>query len=604
MKTIIISLILYLFSSTVLAGLSTHKTPDDVFYETMLLIDEVKILRKKAGITIPWPNVPLEQGREPRHVLQKATEILDKINRYRKNIAKTGEIAVSRFLGRDITPDEVFFAVSYLHKELELLTQNLDDYDGHKNIKVSKGKTPAHVYAKLSEVSIVLDESLGLHGITPSEVFARSKQVIDIARFLRQSQNLDMSISKPIKTSGKLPNHALKSVQGLLKKINQAEKNLWMKPVKVPAVPKQVIKPGDVYDAMGVVLVELQRIQYRLGLERNFPKPEIITRKTPDDVIFNTKLAQQLLPDFPIKNNLQQYDRRSLIKTPSHVFSVTKHVLMELNYYRKQKGIQVKSKPVPMVKGLKAQNVYSKTLEALRKINILREKIGLEISAVPDYPLRKITPQEVFDIVLLLDEQLEIIYQHIGVESFYWANKTDENDYSDKVPSDVYQNVWEISELLDTVLGEHSFTSNKMFQKASDIFNEATIVFNKISTNKIKTGRKNKKNTEVLSRITLKDVFKKSTYVLDLVLNAKHRAGMFDVEHIAATIDASVKPSNVYNQLELIETELIELKAFLGIDQSVEKTNKSKNKKPEDTYKILTKTEVMLNTMLDKQVDK
>jgi len=44
---------------------------------------------------------------------RKQLKFLIKISRYRKNIAKTGEIAVSRFLGRDITTNEVFIAVSH-----------------------------------------------------------------------------------------------------------------------------------------------------------------------------------------------------------------------------------------------------------------------------------------------------------------------------------------------------------------------------------------------------------------------------------------------------------------------------------------------------------
>ncbi len=593
-----VTLLLAISCSTIHANQSIQKTPDDVYMEALLLAENVKHLRVNAGIKTPWPVITVEEGHEPRHVLQKATEILDKINRYRKNIAKTGEIAVSRFLGRDITPNEVFLAVSHLRSELSLLV-NSPTKVIKKNIKTTKGKTPAHVYAKLSEVSIALDESLGLRGISPSEVFIRSQQVLDLAGFLRQSQNLSMSIDLPEKPRGKLPNHALQSVQNLLKKINFSEKNLWMKPIKVSPVPRRVIKPGDVYDAMGVVLAELQRIQYRLGLERHFPELKSVENKTPDDVIFNTVLAQQLLPEFSMERDLQQYDRLSLIKTPSHVYSITEHILYELSYYRKQKGIQVKPKSVPKITGLKPQHVYSKVLESLEKINVLRKKIGLKISAVPDYPLRKITPQEVFDIVLLIDEQLDIIYQHVGISSFYWRNRTNNKEYFNKTPSDVYHNIWKISELLDTILGINSFTPNEVFQKATDIYNDVNIVFNQVST-----APETKIKTKIHSRIVPKDVFKKSEQVLDLVLKAQRRAGMFDVEYIAIPTGPSIKPGDVYNQVRIIEAEITELKVFLGITQSTEKAERVKNKKPVDVYKVLIKVEAKLNSLLHKKAEK
>jgi hypothetical protein len=414
-------------------------------------------------------------------------------------------------------------------------------------------------------------------------------------------QNLGMSIDEPVKTKGKLPNHALKSVHNFLKKIHKAEQNLWMKPVEILDIPRRVIKPGDVYDSMGVVLAELQRIQYRLGLERHFPEVNVVDIKTADDVVFNTIYAQYLLPDFSMERDLQQYDRVSLIKTPNHVYSISEHILKELNHYRKEKGIRVKPRSVPKIKGLKPQHVYSKVLESLEKINVLRVKTGLDVSAVPDFPLRKITPQEVFEIVLLIDEQLEIIYRHVGVSSFYWVNHIDEKDYIDKTPSDVYHNVWKISELLDTILGANSFTPNEVFQKASDISNDVDMIFNQISTtSKAKTQTKLK----VTSRIELKDVFEKSNNVLDLVLKAQRRAGMFDVEYIAFPTGLSIKPSDVYNQVRIIEAELAELKVFLGITLQAVKKGKVNNKKPEDVYKILFEVENTLNSLLHRKVDK
>ncbi len=178
-----------------------------------------------------------------------------------------------------------------LRRELALLVK---DDKGEKKEKVEKvvaKKRSSHVYAALSEVSIALEETLGLRSITPSEVFTRSLQVIELTRFLRRSQSLSMEVPMPERTQGKLPNHALKSVHQLLNRIRAAEKNLWMKPLKLPKLPRRVITPSDVYDGMGVAMAELQRIQFRLGLERDFPDPAQQENKTPDDVIQNTRWA-------------------------------------------------------------------------------------------------------------------------------------------------------------------------------------------------------------------------------------------------------------------------------------------------------------------------
>jgi len=576
------------------AASDIQKTANDVYHEALILEENVRLLRKKADVKSDWPNIEVKTGHQPRHVLQKAIEILDKINRYRKNIVKTGEIPVTHFVGRNITPNEVFLAVSRLRQEVLILHPT--SRTKYKSEATYTNKSSNDVYAKLSEISAALDESLGLRGITPSEVFSRSQQVVDLARFLRQSQNLSMRVNEPQRTSRQLPNHALQSVHRLLKKVSTAEKNLWMKPIVVTEVPKRVISPGDVYDAMGVLLAELERIQYRLGLERYFPKPNAISGKTPDDVIYNTEMAALLLPEFSIDKPLQQYEKTSLVKDSNHVFSVTEHILGQLKKYKRQKGIKVKIKKVPLVSGVKPQHVYSKTLEVLDKINLYRIKISSGASVVPNYPLRKITPQEVFDLSLLVDDNLLKIYQNAGIKSSSWLIISTPKEYTDKTPSDVYNNVWKISNVLDSLLGLQSFTPNETFQKARELSDEIDIVYKALNGEKVSVVRNKKKRIE--DRVEPKDVFRKSEKILGLILKAQRRAGMFDVDYISVPTEGVINPSDVYNQVRLIEAELTELKVFLGISKRAEKAPSVEGKQPLDVFNILNDVEVKLEMLM------
>ena len=78
MKKIVLLLltIAYIFAYRV-------KTPSDVYSYAMLLKEKVIYLRKKAGIKKPFPVVQVQHNKIPRHVIQKALEILNKINTYR-----------------------------------------------------------------------------------------------------------------------------------------------------------------------------------------------------------------------------------------------------------------------------------------------------------------------------------------------------------------------------------------------------------------------------------------------------------------------------------------------------------------------------------------
>jgi len=594
LRTTLGGLLVVFTSFPLLAAVTAEKTPNDVYHQVQLLADDVRALRKENNITTPWPSVKIETGQKPRHVFQKALEILSKINHYRTNIAKTGGITVPQFPGRDISPNEVFSVVVRLHQELVLLVQ---DAAGGKQKKyarpggpVTQGgdvviiRTPSHVYAALAEVSIALEETLGLHSITPSEVYIRSLQVIERVRFLRRSQSLPLNIPKPARSQGKLPNHALRSVLQLLAKIQHAEHNLWMKPLKLPVMPKRVITPSDVYDAMGVAMAELRSIQFRLGLEREFPEPELQKGKTPDDVIQNTVWATALLPEFELGKPLQQYDRLALKKSSDQVFSITEHILNRLTRYRRLRGIPSSPRRIQMIPGLKPQHVYGKGLEIMEKIDVLRRRQNLGPVTVPRYPLRTITPSEVFDLALRLDDELALIHQQERVNVELWGTTMEINEYEGKQPSDVFYNMQKISNLLDTILGSEGFTPNDVYREVLAIKHDVQLIAVSLdeaipaavwSTPVLKPG------TEP------SDVLAKAREVLDLIVLAKRRAGMFGVRNIAVLPDGVVTPSEVFNQIRLIETELTEFKVFLNINTIPELPATQKSKMPAHVLQVL-----------------
>ncbi len=576
-----------------------EKTPSDVYHQVQLLADAVRQLRRENNVTTPWPDVNVIAGRAPRHVFQKALEVLGKINHYRTNIAKTGEITVPRFPGRDITPNEVLNTVVRLRRELDLLLKHEYVYEYEKQETQEKlpvaNKTPSHVYAALSEVSIALNETLGLRGITPSEVYTRSLQVVELSRFLRRSQGLQNTGVKPPRSQGKLPNHALKSVHELLAGIRRVERNLWMKPLTLPLLPRRVISPSDVYDAMGVAMAELQRIQFRLGMERQFADPEPQKAKTQDDVIQNARWATARLPEFDLDKPLQQYDRSALQKTPNHVFSVSEHILRRLMQYRRLRGIQTPPRKAKMIPDLKPLHVYGKALEILEKVDVLRRRQNLGPMAVPHYPLRTITPSEVFDLTLRLDNELALIHRQEGDDTQLWGVAAEVSEYGDKRPSDVFLIMQRISNLLDTILGSEGFTPN-------DVYREVLIT--KQDVKLIARALGETIPPEIWSAPALKpgtepgDVLAKAREVADLIAKAKRRAGMFGGHNIAVTPGETVTPSDVFNQVRLIETELTELRVFLGISAVSDRIQVQKGKTPAHVLQVLEGISAALRTLM------
>ena len=583
-STVVITVAVFFFSMISRAELITQKTPADVYVQVELLSKDVQALRDANNIQTPWPKVAVEPGRQPHHVFQKTLEILDKINRYRINVAKIGAITVPRFPGRDITPNEVYSVVSRLRQELLLLVNNSSLAEQGAAVKPDSEITPADVYAKLSEISIVLDETLGIRGITPSEVFIRSKQVLQLAKFLRNSQNLPMDMHRPKRTVGKLPNHALKSVNQLLHKVQRAEKNLWMTPIIVTPVPRRVITPVDVYDAMGLALAELQRIQFRLGLERSFEIPSVKKNKTPDDVIQNTEWARQLLPEFKLENPLVQYDRNALKKTPNDVYSVTEHILKELIQYRHFLGVKTRPNKATLISGLQPSHVYEKTLEVIEKINLLRLRHNLGPIVESRYPLREITPTEVFNQVLQVDEELDVLYQKSGAPHQLWITADNIKEYEDKTPADVFLNMQKISLLLDTLLDPGVFTPDYVYREAELIRNEIHILADYLDE---PVPDSLWADVELDRSTRPENVYPRVKKLLQMVLQMERRAGMFKVKDTSIPPGDNITPAEVYNLIRVVASEITKLKVFLGINQQAEYPPKVVGKTPGHVLQII-----------------
>lgn len=595
--SVVVFFLCTLFALTAYGAIVAEKTPNDVYGQVQLLADRVKQLRTLNNINAPWPVVSPEKGREPRHVLQKALEVLNKINQFRVNILKTGQISVPRFPGRDITPNEVYNAVVRLRSELDLLIPLGTAIHSDPEAGTYLEKTPSDVYAALSEISLALDETLGLRGFTPSDVYVQSIRILDLVTFLRTTQNLPMDVPKPPRTRGRLPNHALASVYKLLQEIRQAEKNLWIKPVTVPEVPRRVITPGDVFDATNVALAELQRIKYRLGLERDFKDPLPETGKTPDDVIQNIEWASSLLPDFALERPLRQFNRKSLKKTPNHVYSVTEHILSRLREYRRRRGIQGPPRQAEIIYGLQPQHVYEKGLEILEKVDVIRRNSGLGPIAVQRYPLRVITPSEVFDLALRLDEELDILFRKDGMPSDLWLTASKVAEFDDKTPSDVFLNMRRISLLLDTILGTEGFTPSHVFREAVSVRDNIRIIARALGE---PCNELSDDEDALRPGIRPRNVYFKARKVMGLVLDAKRRAGMFGVRDISIPPGKPVTPTDVFNQVRIIDAELTELKVFLGISRAAERPAFQEGKTPAHVFRILEQAEEELLIILHK----
>lgn len=434
---------------------SSVKTLNDVFKEVKVLKSYVEIIRDCCKVNEEWPEVPKQHYKYLRHVLQKSVEVLEKINRLRI-IKHAGPITIPHYPLRDITPDEVYDLIERLLDETKLALKIIYDKKVEQVVEFGEieGKTTNDVYQELWNISYALDSALGIRGFSPNDVYAQTVRIVGEVNYLRLTQNLPLNIEKPLITNGRHPNHALAAVYKFLKKIAQSELNLGMVPIDTFNIPRRVIKPAEVYDALQIVLAELQRIKYRIGFEKHFITPPVVCNKTPDDVIQDISWAEKLMPDFMLNGNLILNRQVSHDKTINHVFSATAHIFNELNQYRMVLRVKPHQWYSLQALNLQPKTVYQKILECMEKVNALRLHIELGPIVVPELPFRPITLNEIYDLVIRMDNEFKIIYKSAGIEEIYDFETLLPfiGIYNDKGLDDVYINLQQISLMLDGVL--------------------------------------------------------------------------------------------------------------------------------------------------------
>jgi len=576
-----------LFISQLIIGLSLAEIDLSTEYSVVVNIKKrVKQFREKRLIKTPFPKIGSVQKITAKNIIQKSLEVLSKINLLRiKN--GFGKIVVSTFPSRKINKNEVFKTLKRLENEMKLLTSDFVDIGLNKK----KNATYADIYKELWSVSLGLDELLGRSGYTPSDIYGLSVQVVELSKFLRQSQNFMLDVEKPKTPEHKHSNHALYAAYDLIEHINKIQKNLWMEPIEVKEYPKRVVAPTEVYDTLGIIIAELQGIKYRLGLEKEIAVVTFQKEKTLNDVIVNINYATALLPSFGFTRELIQYDRSNLVKTPADVYMVAGAILYDLKLLFKKRGIRYKSKKFAKIYGLRPTHVYQKTLENLEKINLLRESIKIGKTAIISEPSKLISPTEVYELAIRLEKELVLILDYYGIGH----EKHDDSIDLDVniVPGDVYFRMQKISLMFDVLMAEEYTPSDSYVQAyaISKKVKKILLHFNKTIKQIVI------ENDNLERQIQPRDVLSSASKFLELIQIMKKRLNIKSA-NLVIEKQKDISPADVYNGLRLIRSELNLLMINFGIDAFIEDIDKVDKKIPSDVNKLITNSYENLNSLM------
>jgi len=586
-----ILLTLLLTFSTLQATIQ-NKDVNDVYAVAEILKNKIIHLAGEKKLDVKYMKLPNQFHKSPRQVLQKSIEVLKKINKYRQN-SNLGQVSVPIYSSDEVVSEDVYYSLIRLNIEIDLLLKNINCTHIAKLSKMKKysGKTSNDTYHMIWLASLAMDEVLG-KGFSPTDNYKESVLIIDIIKFIRNSQGIYDDVIIPQKKIRKHPNHVLYATNKLLSKISKVEKKLWMEAVDVPQNPQRIITPTEVYDSMQMIVTELKRIRRRLGIERFYKIKDIDISKTPSDVLQNIEYAIALFPQFDVSDELIQYDRNSLKKTINDMYSLSEFILQKVHYLKEVKGVKVESKAPPMIYGLNTMHIYQKAIETMEKINKLRVKDKLYKVAIPLSPTKEKSTDAVNELLLMIDDELSIIMERNGIKNVQrWSYIFNRKKYSGKSPSDVYHNLWKISSIIDVFRGvkytpnETYILAKKLEQRIDNIVNYLTVNRKLVDIHQSSTKRAS-------------DVFFLSLKLYDILVKVEKRANI-SIGSVEIPKEKSITPDSVYNALRVINATLIELNIHFGIDSSVDEVVIDKRKTPSDVYDVVYRSYEMLKTLLE-----
>lgn len=296
---------LMLLSALLLTGQSLaapgqKKTPSHVYQTVSSIAVELDLLHD-ANLSKPKSGSTQYKNRRPRHVYQKAREVLIKVNTLRW-LNGVSRVDIPNPPAREIVPGDVNVMVAASLQAVRGLRSVFGVAEKSKPALLVMGKTPSDVYANLARVSVMVD-GLGIPSIVPNDVYRLMQTVLNEFASIQRRNNSLADVSATPKSKGRSPKDVY--VKGLelltaLKELVATRKRYQIAGgVKLIAQPSGNVSPGNVLDLIGNILAEVSAMKAHLGIKEAMVFAAPPSGKTPSDVYDSLQQAIVITQKLP-----------------------------------------------------------------------------------------------------------------------------------------------------------------------------------------------------------------------------------------------------------------------------------------------------------------
>ena len=258
-------------------------TDADVAKAVRDLVAEINILRSELGVTDYPPEAELLEDRSPIHVYAKTLEVLSKVIRTQRRFG-VPEAENRQIPFKDVSAGDVLANVEYVIGEIrKIKAQMVIETEIEAGTAAPAGNlSPSFIYKSLADASFLLD-GLGGKPLTPDDVYRNCTHLLDEMAIIADRLGVVLDPEGVEVDEDKRSKEVAQQVLRATYKVINLQTRLGMDASGVPSLTLVRVTPSEVYDSTNMLLAEMARIKFHLGIDQQRAERPEETGKRPRD---------------------------------------------------------------------------------------------------------------------------------------------------------------------------------------------------------------------------------------------------------------------------------------------------------------------------------
>ena len=151
-----------------------------------------------------------------------------------------------------------------------------------ESVPLGSGLSLSYVYKDLADASFLLD-GLGGRPLTPNDVYKNCSYILDEIGLIADELGVSLDPELPEVAEEKTPKEVAQQVLRAAYKVINLQMTLGMDASGVPSLTLVRVTPSEVFDSTNILLAEMARIKFHLGVDEPHPARPEPTGKRPRD---------------------------------------------------------------------------------------------------------------------------------------------------------------------------------------------------------------------------------------------------------------------------------------------------------------------------------